>query len=78
MSATRWIALLLVSVASFFVAGIAVILLLLAFGQSLLGWHDNIGPEVRWGIIAGFFAALSVAIHLHGRWSATTRPGNQS
>ena len=76
MSAKRWIALVLVSVVSFFVTGIAVMLLLLAFGQSLLGWHDNIGPEVRWGIIVGFFAALSVATYLHGRWSATAGQGN--
>lgn len=69
MSAMRWLGLMLATVASFFVAGIVSILLLLAFGQSLLGWHDNIGPEVRWGIIVGFFAALSVAIYLHGRWS---------
>ena len=78
MSAKRWIALVLVSAVSFFVAGIVVTVLLLAFGQSLLGWHDNIGPEVRWGIIVGFFAALSVAIHLHGRWSAMSGQGNRS
>jgi len=73
MSAARWLVLVLAAIATFFVAGIGTVMLLLEFGQSLFGWHDTIAPEVVWGMIAGSCAALVVAFVLHGRWSASAK-----
>lgn len=73
MSIGRWLGLVMAAIAAFFAAGIATILLLLASGQSLLGWHDNIGPEVSWGLVVGVGSALLVAMWLHGRWSAEAK-----
>jgi hypothetical protein len=73
VSAGRWIALALATIAGFFVVGAATALFVLAFGQTLIGWHDNIGPELRCGVIGGFAGAICVALYLHGRWSAPAR-----
>ena len=73
MNAMRWLALFAAAATSFLAAGICTILLLLAFGQSLLGWHDNIGPEVRWGFIMGLIAALAAGTGLYQRWSSGVR-----
>lgn len=69
MSAARWVVLVAASLAAFVVGGVIVGLLMLAFGQSLLGWHDNIGPEVFWALIGGAVAAMATAIALYQRWT---------
>ena len=69
MSAARWVVLVAASLAAFVVGGVIVGLLMLAFGQSLLGWHDNIGPEVFWALIGGSVAAMATAIALFERWT---------
>ena len=75
MTLARWCLLLLASLATFLVAGLATVLCLLQFGQSLFGWHDTIGPEIDCGLLAGLLAAACLGAWLHARWSATTRRG---
>ena len=73
MSVARWCLLLSASLATFLVAGLAAVSCLLQFGQSLLGWHDTIGPEIDCGLLAGLLAAACMGAWLHPRWSAAER-----
>lgn len=73
MTAARWCLLLLASLGMFLVAGVATMLCLLQFGQSLLGWHDTIGPEIDYGLLVGLLSAACLGVWLHGRWSASER-----
>ena len=69
MNPARWCLLVSASAAAFLVAGVATTGSLLQFGQSLLGWHDTIGPEIFDGLLAGLLAAALAAAWLYARWS---------
>lgn len=55
----------LAALAGFVVIAITASFVALAFGDSLFGWHDTVGPELGTGFIAGCIGAL-----LCGVWCA--------
>lgn len=75
MSGGRWVGLVAAAMAAFVLGAVLVFGFMLSVGQSLLGWHDNIGPEVFWGLVGGFVAAVITALALYARW--TGKPGER-
>jgi hypothetical protein len=47
----------LMGVVGFVAGAIAGFILALIFGEWLFGWHDNIGPEVRFAFFGGLIGA---------------------
>jgi len=75
VSGGRWFGLVAAALGAFLLGAVAVIGALLSVGQSLLGWHDNIGPEIFWGLVGGSVAAAVTSIALYTRW--TGKPGER-
>jgi hypothetical protein len=41
----------------FVLGAVAGMMFALTFGQSLFGWHDNVGPEIRFAFFSGLAGA---------------------
>jgi len=54
----------------FVVGAVAGFVFALTFGSQLFGWHDNIGPELRFalfgGLVGACIALLRRSAHEHG------------
>ena len=65
MTALQRLAVAAAALAGFVSTALAVSLFALSFGDSLFGWHDNVGPELALGLLGGCVGAAAA-----GAWCA--------
>ena len=44
----------------------------LAFGDALFGWHDTVGPALRWGFVGGLLGAVVAGAWMESRSGSAT------
>ncbi|AXK71591.1 hypothetical protein DWG18_04320 [Lysobacter sp. TY2-98] len=68
MSAGQRLLVALAALAGFVVVAMVASFIALAFGNALFGWHDNPGPELGVGLIAGCAGAMLAAAWCRNRF----------